>query len=55
MFETVADANRFATAVQARVIGRYPRWTSQRKFLLDKPAEEAIAAAMASDDEIDQR
>jgi len=55
VFETRKDAERFAGAVQARPIGRYGGWASQREFLLDKAAELAIAAAMASDGEIDQR
>lgn len=53
-FASKTDADRFASAVQAKAIGRYPGWASQREFLLDKAAEEAIAAAMASDGEIDQ-
>lgn len=54
-FKTGKDADRFAGAVQARPSARYRGWASQREFLLDKAAEKAIAAAMASDGEIDQR
>lgn len=54
-FEARKDADRFAVAIQATAIGRYPGWVSQREFLRDKAAEEATAAAMARDGEIDQR
>lgn len=54
-FEAKKDADQFAGAVQAKVIGRYPGWATQREFLLNPAAEQAIAAAMASDGEIDQR
>ena len=50
-----SDADRFASAVHAKAIGRYPGWASQREFLFDKTAEQAIAAAMANDGEINQR
>ena len=54
-FEAGRDAERSAGAVQAKAIGRYPGWASQREFLLDRVAEEAIATALAGGSENPER
>ena len=54
-FESRSDADRFAGAVQARAIGRYPGWASQREFLLDKTAENAIGAVLTGPERGDER
>lgn len=43
VFEKEADADQFAQAVGAHDMDRYPGWTSQRMFRLDKNTQGAIA------------
>jgi hypothetical protein len=47
VFALKADADRLADAVQARTVGRYAGWSSQRAFRLDPAARKVIAAALA--------
>lgn len=54
-FASARDAGRFADAVMARPVGRYPGWASQREFGLTPAVERSIAAALATSGEIDER
>jgi hypothetical protein len=54
-FEVEDDADKLATAMHARGIGRSPGWALQRSFRLDAEVGNAIAAALAGRGEIDQR
>jgi hypothetical protein len=46
VFAKEEDANRFAKAIGAEVIGRHPGWTSQRAFYLDSELCEKISSAL---------
>lgn len=54
-FSNRADADRLADAVRARPIGRWSGWASQRVFTLDGTLRAAIAAALATQGEVDAR
>jgi hypothetical protein len=54
-FSNRADADRLADAVRARSIGRWSGWASQRVFTLDGALRAAIAAALATQGEVDAR
>jgi hypothetical protein len=48
VFAQREDAQRFAVAVRARVIGRYPAFASQHEFRLDADARKAIANVLGA-------
>lgn len=54
-FSSRADADRLAEAVRAHPIGRWAGWSSQRVFTLDGTLRAAIAAALATQGEVDAR
>lgn len=54
-FSNRADADRLADAVRARASGRWSGWASQRVFTLDPSLRAAIAAAIATQGEVDAR
>lgn len=47
VFARPEDAQRLAAAVQAKGIGRYPGFASQREFTLDATMRKNIATALA--------
>jgi hypothetical protein len=54
-FSRRSDADRFADAVRAKTVSRWMGWASQRVFTLDEPTRLALAAALATQGEIDAR
>ena len=49
LFESKHDADRFAKAVHARSMSRYPGWASQRCVNLDDSMMTSVAAALAEE------
>ena len=45
-FERADDADKFATAVHATLIGRYQGWVSQREFVLNAPLAKTMRVAL---------
>ena len=54
-FESKADADAFASVVNAGSTDRYPGFATQRVFQFDAALEAALQAGRLSDGDIDQR
>lgn len=48
VFAEEEDANNFAEAIGAKVVGRHPGWATQRTFRLDSELCEEIFSALKS-------
>jgi hypothetical protein len=46
VFAKEEDANHFAKAIGAEVVGRHPGWATQRTFRLDSELCEEISSAL---------
>ena len=46
VFAEEEDANHFAKAIGAKVVGRHPGWATQRTFRLDSELCEEISSAL---------